>query len=219
MKLPSRCRLLFIGDSITDAGRDPSGELCAWLPDFGLGRGYVNLVWSWLTAAHPEAAIRVSNKGCSGHTVRDLAARWQKDVLDLKPDVLCVMIGINDVWRQFDSPRQPEAGVGPDEYRATLDRLLAQARPGLQQLYLAAPYFIEPNRADPMRRRMDEYGAIVRDLATRHDAQFVNAQAAFDAVLAHLHPSAIAWDRVHPGPHGHMIIARAFLRAFGCLGD
>ena len=219
MKLPHRSRVLFIGDSITDAGRDPSGELCPWLGDLGLGHGYVNQVWSWLTAAHPEAAIRISNKGCSGHTVHNLAERWQRDVIDLKPDVLCVMIGINDVWRQFDSPLQPEAGVNPEEFRETLDRLIGQARPGVQQLYLASPYFIEPNRDDPMRRRMDDYGSIVRDLAKRHGGHFIDTQAAFDAALAHLHSSAIAWDRIHPGPHGHMLIARAFLGAFGCLTD
>ncbi len=215
MNLPDHSRLLFIGDSITDAGRDPSGEPAPWLPDFGLGHGYVSQIWAWLTAAHPAADVRVFNMGVSGNTVRDLAARWQNDVLDLKPDVLCVMIGINDVWRQFDLPQRCEALVGPEEYRATLDRLIALAKPGLRQLHLASPFFIEPNRDDPMRRRMDEYGRIVRDLAAAHGATFIDTQAAFDAVLAHLHPVALAWDRIHPGPHGHMIIARAFLHAFG----
>lgn len=217
MHLPSGSRIIFIGDSITDAGRDPCGEPSPWLPEFGLGRGYVSQVWAWLTAAHPEAALRVFNKGISGNTVRDLASRWQTDVLDLSPDVLCVMIGINDVWRQFDVPLRGEAHISPEEFRDTLDRLVAQARPLLKQLYLASPFFIEPGRDDLMRGRMDEYGAIVGEISTRHEAVFINTQGAFDAVLSHLHPSALAWDRIHPGPHGHMIIARAFLKAFGCI--
>ena len=214
MKLPSKSTLLFIGDSITDAERKPSGEASAWEPYFGLGYGYVSKIFGWLHAAHPEAGIRVVNKGVSGNTVRDLAARWEVDVLAVAPATLCVMIGINDVWRQFDSPQRPEIAVGPEEYRDTLAKLVTSARPKVQSLYLASPYFIEPNRAEPMRQRMDEYGAIVRELAAANGAVFVDTQAAFDRVLAHMHPSALAGDRIHPGPVGHMVIARAFLEAF-----
>lgn len=217
MNLPLRSRILFIGDSITDAGRDPLGEPAPWLPQFGLGNGYVSQVWSWLTAAYPEAGFRVFNKGTSGNTVRDLSARWQNDVLECSPDVLCVMIGINDVWRQFDTPRREENHVPPGEYRATLENLINQTLPNLKQLYLASPFFIEPNREDAMRRRMDEYGSIIRDLAFQNNATFIDVQSAFDAALVHLHPGALAWDRIHPGPHGHMIISRAFLKAFGCI--
>jgi len=217
MKLPHYSTLLFIGDSITDADRKPSGEASPWDAYFGLGYGYVSKIYAWLHAAHPEAGIRVVNKGVSGNTVRDLAGRWQTDVLDLKPDVLCVMIGINDVWRQFDSPQRPELGVGLEEYRDTLTKLVVSTRPKVKALYLASPFFIEPNRSEPMRKRMDEYSAIVRAIAAANDAVFVDTQAAFDHVLAHQHPCALAWDRIHPGPVGHMIIARAFLEAFGCL--
>lgn len=217
MKIPQHSTLIFIGDSITDAERKPSGEANPWEPHFGLGYGYVSNVFSWLHAAHPAAGIRVINKGISGNTVRDLAARWQTDVLDLNPNVICVMIGINDVWRQFDYPQHPETHVQPHEYRATLARLVSTTRPKVKSLYLANPYFIEPNRCEPMRKRMDEYGAIMQEIAAANDAVFVDTQAAFDGVLRHMHPSALAGDRVHPGPVGHMIIARAFLQAFGCL--
>ncbi|HYO89180.1 MAG TPA: hypothetical protein VER79_11055 [Candidatus Limnocylindrales bacterium] len=75
------------------------------------------------------------------------------------------------------------------------------------------PYFIEPNRTDPMRIMMDQYGAVVCELASRYEAIFVDTQAAFDRVLAELHPMALAGDRVHPNLTGHMILARAFLEA------
>ena len=215
MKLPKNSTLLFIGDSITDAGRQPSGEAAPWETDFGLGSGYVSKTYAWLQAAHPEAGIRVVNKGVSGNTVRDLAARWETDVTDVPPATLCVMIGINDVWRQFDSPLRPEISVEPEEYRATLNRLVVAARPLVKTIFLATPYFIEPNRNDPMRQRMDEYGHIVKDLASAHTATLVDTQAAFDQLLTHTHPTGLAWDRIHPGPVGHMVIARAFLKAFG----
>jgi lysophospholipase L1-like esterase len=199
-----------IGDSITDAGRaQPVGEGLGET----LGRGYVSLIDSLLGAAYPDLGIRVVNMGNSGNNVRDLQTRWQTDVLDLKPDWLSVMIGTNDVWRQFDLPRQPETHVLPDEYERTLDTLIAQAAPTVPGLVLMTPFYIEPNPADAMRARMDEYGAIVRRLSEKHGTLFADTQAAFDAVLTTYYPATLGWDRVHPTQVGHMVIARAFLKA------
>ncbi len=209
MKLDKHSKLVMIGDSITDAGRaQPIGEGLGG----ALGSGYVSLVDALLGAVYPELGIRVVNMGTGGHTVRDLQKRWQTDVLDQKPDWLSVMIGINDVWRQFDSPLRTETHVLPDEYERTLDALLSQTRPAVQNIVLLTPFYIEPNRADAMRARMDEYGAIVRQLSEKHGTLFVDTQAAFDAVLTALYPATLAWDRVHPSLTGHMVLARAFLR-------
>jgi lysophospholipase L1-like esterase len=219
MLLPDQARLLFIGDSITDAGREPLGEPTPWGSP-GLGRGYVSLVESWLVATRADARLRVFNRGTSGNTVLDLAARWQTDVLELKPDFVSIFIGVNDVWRQFDTPLRTETHVLPDLYEHTLDSLVTRTLPALPRgggVLLATPFFIEPNRADPMRLRMDEYGAIVRRVAARHGVHFLDTQAAFDAILAHVHPMSLAWDRIHPQPAGHMILARAFLSALGAL--
>jgi lysophospholipase L1-like esterase len=210
MIIQPNSKLVMIGDSITDCERArPVGE--------GLfeatGKGYVTLVDGLLGARYPADRIRVVNMGCSGNTVRDLKARWQTDVIDLKPDWLSILIGINDVWRQFDSPLQTEWHVLPEEYEHTLDELLRWTAPLVKGLVLMTPYFIEPNRADPMRSRMDTYGTIVRKLAEKYPAHFVDTQAAFDAVLEHMHPMTLAWDRVHPNHTGHMILARAFLKS------
>ncbi len=208
-------KLVMIGDSITDCARArPIGE---GLFD-ALGKGYVALVEATLTAALPEQHIRVVNVGSSGNTVRDLATRWHTDVLDLNPDWLSIMIGINDVWRQFDTPLQTEQHVRLDTYAETLEKLVSQTRPRLKGLVLMTPFMIEPNRTDAMRAMMDSYGAVVKALARQHDAILVDTQAAFDPVLAHLHPMALAWDRIHPNPAGHMVLARAFLKAVGFSG-
>jgi lysophospholipase L1-like esterase len=210
MKIERGSTLLMIGDSITDCARArPIGEAVSW----DIGNGYVSLVNALLGAACPRDDIRIRNLGTSGNTVRDLADRWQADVMDLKPDWLSVMIGINDVWRQFDAPLQKEWHVGLDEYSATLDQLVSTARPHLKGLVLMSPYFIEPNRDDPMRAMMDCYGQAVRRVAKRHDAIFVDCQAAFDDILTVVHPVALAGDRIHPTLTGHMILARAFLEA------
>jgi lysophospholipase L1-like esterase len=210
MKIGKGEKLVFIGDSITDCGRTKPVAEGLFDP---LGRGYVTMVEALLGATYPELGIRVVNVGTGGNQVRDLKARWQTDVTDLKPDWLSVYIGINDVWRQFDMPRQPETHVGLEEYEVTYDELLKQTRPGLKGLVLLTPHFIESNRSDPMRVRMDQYGQVVRKLAKRYDAVLVDVQGAFDAVLEHVHPMGLAWDRVHPNQVGHMVIARAILRA------
>jgi len=212
MKIAPHSKLVLIGDSITDCERArPVGEGL-----FGaVGKSYAGLLEGFLGAIHPAHAIRVVNMGTSGHTVLDLKARWQTDVLDLKPDWVSIMIGVNDVWRQFDLPRQTEIHVSPEVYAKTLNELARKTRPKVKGLIMLAPFYIELNRADAMRARMDQYGAIVKKIAARHGALFIDTQAAFDDVLQHMHPNAIAWDRVHPNIIGHAIIARAFLKAVG----
>ena len=213
MKIPPNSKLLMIGDSITDCGRAyPVAEG----PGDVLGTGYVSLVNACLTAAQPGAGIRVVNMGVNGNTVRDLAARWDSDVIELKPDWLSIMIGINDVWRQFDGWPEWESPVDLEEYSQTLDKLIRKTKPLLKGLVLMTPYLIEPNRSDPMRARMDEYGAVVKDLAGQYRAILVDTQAAFDEVLTELDPMMLAADRVHPNLSGHMILARAFLKAVEC---
>lgn len=212
MLITARSKLLFIGDSITDCGRNRPVAEGLFDP---LGKGYVTQVSSLLAAAYPDRPIRVVNTGCSGNTVRDLKGRWQSDVLDLKPDWLSIMIGTNDVWRQFDSPLFPEAAVQPEEYEQTLDALVGTTRPLLKGLVLMTPFFVEPNQADAMRARMDQYGKIVLAVAKKHGVIGVDTQAAFDRALKHQHSCYYAWDRVHPNSAGHMLLARAFLDAIG----
>lgn len=210
MLIEPNSKLLFIGDSITDCGRErPVGEGS----DGGLGNGYVSLIDGLLNATLPQALLRVINTGISGNTVRDLKGRWQTDVLNLKPDWLSVMIGINDVWRHFDTHLRSELQVPHDEYAQTLDELVGTTITRVEGLVLMTPYFIEPNRSDPMREMMDLYGGTVREIAEQHGAIFVDTQAAFDEVLEKVHPYALAEDRVHPNLSGHFVLARAWLKA------
>jgi lysophospholipase L1-like esterase len=213
MKIAANSKLVMIGDSITDCGRArPVGEG----REAALGTGYVSLVDALLKTADaepPTANIRIINMGISGNTVRDLRERWQTDVIDLQPDWLSIMIGINDVWRQFDKPLQTEEHVLLEEYGRILTELVANTRPNLHGLILMTPYFIELNRNDPMRAMMDNYGQVVRKIASAHDAVFVDTQAAFNRMLTAVHPMSLAWDRVHPNLTGHMVLARTFLNA------
>lgn len=210
MKLTKGQKLLFIGDSITDCDRArPVGEE----PFEGLGKGYVSLVNALLTSSYPELGIRVVNMGIGGNTARDLHARWETDVIEQKPDWLVMMIGTNDVWRQFDRPFIPDGHVYIDEYERTLRELVEKTKSHVEGIVLMTPFYLEPLKEDAMRAKMDEYGAVVKKVADEYGTLFVDTQAAFEPILAELHSAAIGWDRVHPNQTGHMVLARSFLNA------
>jgi lysophospholipase L1-like esterase len=154
----------------------------------------------------------VLNRGIPGDTVRELKARWQDDVLDLRPDWLSVCIGINDVWQQFDSKHEGQSLVTLAEYEQTFDELLMTARPSLKGLVLMTPYFIQP-RSEPMRTKMDAYGVAVQRLVQKHQAIFLDTQAVFDNAVEQVSVEALAWDRAHLNIPGHMILARAVLQS------
>ena len=94
IELKQNQTLLFIGDSITDCGRQE-------LPYAPLGCGYVNFAANFLLASIPHLNLTIENRGIGGNSTRDLRDRWQEDCLDLKPDIVSVMIGINDLWRKY----------------------------------------------------------------------------------------------------------------------
>jgi lysophospholipase L1-like esterase len=154
--------------------------------------------------------------GISGNTTRDLKLRWKTDVLDLKPDWLSIFIGINDIWRQFDAPLALEKQVPLKEYEKNLNELINLTKKNLKSLkglMLISPYYIEANPSDEMRVMTQAYSAVVKALAKKYGAIFVDAQFAFDRVLASIYSGAIAWDRIHPLPVGHAVLARAVLQA------
>ncbi len=115
MKISPRSTLVMIGDSITEWGRE---EPLSDVPDDLLGNGYVHYVDILIGAGYPGHRLRIRNMGIGGNTVRDLEARWTRHVLDLKPDWVSVLIGINDVWGQFDLRLPPARQISIEEYEA-----------------------------------------------------------------------------------------------------
>ncbi len=208
MLIPPGSRLIFIGDSITDCGRTRpavEGNIEAF------GTGYVSLVEAIITGSDPTKRLHIVNVGVNGDTVRNIAARWERDVLAWGPEWLSIMIGINDVWRSIDFISGLETQGSLKEYARTLGELVRTIRPRLQGLVLMSPYHIQPDRSDPMRSMMDLYGAAVREIAEENRAIFVDTQAAFDRAMKILNPISLAEDRVHVNLVGHVILARAFL--------
>lgn len=211
MVLENNSTLLMIGDSITDCGRAyPVGEA---RHEGGLGQGYVSMIAEMSAIGPGSRQTRFLNMGVSGNTVRDLRNRWQSDVIDLAPDYLSIMIGINDVWREIESPGLSGAGVPLEEFETTLNDLIAQTVDIVRGLILMTPYVIEPDRDDPMRALMDQYGAAVKRLADKYNSAFVDTQAAFDELISEQPPISVAADRIHPIRLGQMAIATAFMGA------
>ncbi len=206
MRLKRGDRIVFAGDSVTDDGRGrPVGE------GGGLGNGFVRMTDTFLTVDYPDLLIRCTNMGVGGNTSSDLLARYDTDVLALHPDWVVLCIGFNDVWRQFDSPTLPDWAVSPEKYRENLN---AMADKTTAKMVWMTPYFLEPELGDPMRRRMDEYGKIMKDEAKKRGIPCIDLQEAFQDILTHRHSSSITWDRIHPGWTGSLIIARKLLKFF-----
>ncbi|MFK7738426.1 MAG: SGNH/GDSL hydrolase family protein [Pirellulaceae bacterium] len=195
-------RLLFQGDSITDMkwGRNQKDR------NHYLGHSYVYLLAARLGIELADAEIDFYNRGMSGHTVGDLRKRWQKDAIEMKPDMLSILIGTNDVGRRV----APEAFES--DYRYVLDSSL-EANPDLK-VVLLSPFvlrsgkLIEEKAWLSRRQATDQLGEVVTKLAKDYGAVLVPTQRIFDEALEIAPAKHWIWDGVHPLPQGHELIAR-----------
>ena len=159
--------IMLSGDSVTDAGRAyPTGTYRT-----GLGGGYVNRMHEIITAAYPEKKIKIVNKGISGETSRQVAARWLADLEEVKPDYATLMIGVNDVWRSYDAYLEPGIAVSADEYEKNL-RFILENTKTLKGFMLISPIFFELNREDTFMKRIIEYSGICKRLADEYGVAY-----------------------------------------------
>jgi len=200
-------RLLFQGDSITDMkwGRDERDR------NHYLGHSYVFLLAGRLGVEMPEAQLDMYNRGRSGHAVADLRNRWQAEAIDIKPDLLSLLIGTNDAGRQ----------VKPEDYERDYRFILTESRkanPDLR-LVLMDPFVVRAGKyADDKlfaahRALTDRYAHIVEAIAGDFAAVHIKLQDTFDAAAEKVSPEYWLWDGIHPLPQGHELIAREWLQA------
>ena len=205
-------RIVLAGDSTTDSGRKrPYGE---GLWD-GVGNGYVRNIDSILSVLYPEQRFHITNVGCSGATSGAMLADWEQNVEACHPDWVFVMIGANDVWRQFDEPTLDHSKITPECYRANLEAVCERTIGKVKGMFIMSPFYMEANNADPMKMRMVEYAGIAREVAEKYGATWIDLQPAFDEHLQYRYPAYISWDRVHPNWVGSMIITREILKVIG----
>ena len=200
--------ILFQGDSITDAGRtrnDPQN----------LGPGYAGLIGAELDCTYP-LEYTVLNRGISGNRVTDLYARWKIDCLNLKPDILTILIGVNDVWHELNYQNGVEVEKYEKIYRMLLDETKA-ALPDLK-IILMEPYLAKgtatEEKWDIFSREVEARRDVVRRLAKDYGLTLIPLQEIFDG--AEKKAPAAWWtaDGVHPTRAGHELIARNWMKYF-----
>lgn len=204
--------ILFQGDSITDAGR--KRNVLTPNSDAGLGRGY-----AWLAAAQllfdlPNANLKIFNRGNSGNKVHQLAERWQADCLDIKPNVLSILIGVNDFWHTLDGSYKSTVEKYESDYHALVKRTKA-ALPEVK-LVICEPFILKAGKVnDAWFPKYDGYRAAAKRVADDSGAVFVPFQTMFDAASKIAPPALWAADGVHPTGDGAAIMASCWLKGVG----
>lgn len=208
LKLKPHNVIVFQGNSITDAGRNRL-QIEPNTPA-GLGGGYPAQVAERLLEEGNPHALQIYNRGVSGDELPDLHRRWERDTLPLLPDVLSILIGINDLWLQV----QRGAGFNRAGTELLYRKLLEITRKELPytDLILCQPFLLTGGQIpvhwqDPAQ----ELGKLVRELAEEFGAVFVPFQQALDAAAEEVSSRKLLSDGVHPTPRGHRILAECWL--------
>lgn len=202
--------ILFQGDSITDGNRTRDND---W--NHIMGHGYAYLIASRLWFDYTDKNLMFYNRGISGNRVKDLEARWKMDTLDLKPDILSIMIGVNDlisIVKNWDS--EPF-----EKFEDTFKRLLdttKQAMPNTQ-IVLCEPFILPLGWVNENPRLWQEeilkQQILVRKLAESYNAVFVELQEPFNSACKKAPANYWIWDGIHPMPAGHELIARQWINS------
>lgn len=201
--LKKNMTILFQGDSITDAGRNYATD--------DLGPGYPAKVVAYLSAFCADKNIKVINKGISGNRVKDLKARWKEECIDLKPDILSILIGINDTWRKYDmnDPTSCEA------FEATYREILTEVKEKLPdcKIILLEPFIIpvDPQKEE-WREDLDPKIGAVRRLAREFNAVFIPLDGLYQELCSQNDAGLYSGDGVHPNDAGHAFLAEQWLK-------
>lgn len=209
--------ILFQGDSITDCGRDRNNTA-------NVGNGYPLLVKSELGCIHPNEYI-FENRGISGNRVVDLYARIKEHILNIKPDYVSILIGVNDVWHEIDW----KSGVDAKKYEKIYSMLIEEIKDSLPEtiIMILEPFCLLgtatqntpeiPNKWECFSTEVKKRAEIAKIIAEKYNLKFVSLQYTFDEALKRAESSCWLADGVHPTAMGHRIIADEWLKAFNEL--
>ncbi|MCA0756833.1 SGNH/GDSL hydrolase family protein [Paenibacillus sp. N4] len=207
--------ILFQGDSITDGARGRNED-----PNHILGHSYAYLIGARLGFEQAEQRPVIYNRGISGNRISDVYARWNEDAISLKPDLISILIGVNDAWRTMNAL---PSGV-TDRFGRAYRHLLEETREVLPdtELVLCEPFIL--NTGAPAENwpawseLLASYQNTVRELAQEFGAVFVTLQSVFDAACGRAEASYWLWDGVHPTAAGHELIAQQWLATVKAAG-
>ena len=203
-------RIVCLGDSITQQGESPGG--------------YVWLLRRYLAALYPQQNIEVVNAGISGHKSTDMLGRFQRDVLDRKPDLVTISVGVNDVWHGFydgyprgDGPR----GVPLDAYRRNVEEMVRRARAAGVRVVMLSTTVIHEDLRNRENAKLVGYNNALREIAGRHGARFVDYQKPFRDLIATYRDRTgarddlLTTDGVHMNALGNRVMAHTLMNGLG----
>ncbi|MBQ7097332.1 MAG: SGNH/GDSL hydrolase family protein [Clostridia bacterium] len=205
-------KILFQGDSITDAGRSRTDDVY-------VGTGYPLLVKSSLGLENPDK-YEFFNRGISGNRIVDLYARIKADIINIKPDVMSILIGVNDVWHELsDNPN----GVDADKFFKIYSMLIEEIKEALPavKIMILEPFVLKGSGTEgayeQFRPEVEKRAAMARKIAEKFGLPFIPLQAGFDEMSKNTDASYWLADGVHPTPMGHEYIKREWLKEFSSL--
>ena len=224
-------KVVFQGDSITDCGRvreeNPKFSMKLYYKlakRTPLGNGYPALVTEELSKAKP-GEYKFINKGVSGDRIPDVYARIVRDIIEIKPDYMSLLIGVNDVWHGMDWGN----GTGIKRFEKVYDMLLEELKEELPEtkLMILEPFVLEgsatadradqPGRYKKFRSGVEEVAAIAKNLADKYGVKFISLQNLLDEEAKRISATELLSDGVHPTAKGHELIKREWLKAFNEL--
>lgn len=206
MKIKPQDKILFIGDSITDVDRDRSN------PN-DLGKGYPLMVAAELQAGLPEEKLTFYNRGIAGDKVVDLKARWEEDCLDLNPEIVSILVGINDSSHQLNlNQRMDQNAIEQfeEDYRFLLKSLIQRTD---ARIVLMEPFVLPyPKERIELREDLDQRIQIVRKMAREYQTDLIPLDGLFSAQgVKYGYPYYTGEDGIHPTVAGHGLIKEAWL--------
>jgi lysophospholipase L1-like esterase len=203
--------ILFQGDSITDSERNK--EDTAFNTARNLGSGYPMLAGAAILNKYEALNLKIYNKGISGNKVFQLAERWDKDCLDIKPDVLSILIGVNDIWHKLDGKYDGTPEIYRNDYIALLERT-KKALPNVK-LIVCEPFAVKGVKAvdDKWYPEFYEYQKAAKDIAKQFSAVFIPFQSVYDEAQKRAPGSYWTGDGVHPTLAGAQLMAKAWMKA------
>lgn len=203
--------ILFQGDSITDAGRDKGSYYANNAA--GMGQGYVHHTVTQLLGTMPQRQLRCYNRGISGHKVFQLADRWNDDCIQLRPDVLSILIGVNDYWHTLSGGYAGTVQTYEADYRKLLERTKKELP--TTRLIICEPFAVAGGTAiNEKWKDFEGYRVVAKTLAKEFGAAFVPFQAVFDEALKIAPASYWCPDGVHPSLAGAWLMKEAWLKGF-----
>lgn len=205
-------KILFQGDSITDAGRTRD-------TDVSIGVGYPLLVKASLGFECP-GKYEFINRGISGNRVVDVYARIKSDIINIKPDVMSILIGVNDVWHEFtDSPN----GVDADKYYRIYDMLIEEVKRALPdiKIMIMEPFVLRAyateEKWDCFNSEVKKRAQMAKKIAQKYNLPYITLQDGLDKLSKDVEASYWLSDGVHPTAMGHEYIKREWIKTFKAL--